>query len=59
MPRRRTDWFALLAGLLLIAVGLRYLLGPEPDPFKVLPVFVVCLGFAGFIGILTRYGRKR
>lgn len=47
-PRRlhRTDWMALLTGLLFIAIGIRYLTGSAPDPVVMTPVLLGGLGIA-------------
>lgn len=55
-PRRvhRTDWMALLSGLLFIGIGIRYLAGPVPDPVVMAPVLIGGLGFAAFVAILVK-----
>ncbi|GAA0387394.1 hypothetical protein Acor_24850 [Acrocarpospora corrugata] len=60
-PRQghRTDWLALLCGLLFIGFGIRYLTPPLPDPVIMVPILLIGLGFAGFIGILSKAFRKR
>ncbi|GAA0996949.1 hypothetical protein GCM10009555_093670 [Acrocarpospora macrocephala] len=61
-PQRRvhrTDWLALLCGLLFIGFGIRYLIPPSPDPVLMVPILLIGLGFAGFIGILSKAIRKR
>ncbi|GIH72086.1 hypothetical protein [Sphaerimonospora thailandensis] len=50
----RTDWMALLSGLLFIGVGIRYLIGPAPDPVIMIPVLIGGLGFAAFVAILAK-----
>ncbi|ETK33248.1 hypothetical protein GCM10009530_53560 [Microbispora corallina] len=59
-PRRvhRTDWMALLCGLLFIGIGVRYLTGPIPDPVIMAPVLVGGLGFAAFVAILAKAIRR-
>ncbi len=59
MRRHRTDWLSLLAGLLFIGVGVRYVAGPGPAPEAMIPVLIIGLGLAGFIGVLTKAFRKR
>jgi hypothetical protein len=55
-PRRthRTDWLALLSGLLFIGIGVRYVMGANPDPMIVTPVLLAGLGFAGFVAIIAK-----
>ncbi|MBP2704794.1 hypothetical protein JOL79_13320 [Microbispora sp. RL4-1S] len=59
-PRRRhrTDWMALLSGLLFVGIGVRYLAGPAPDPVIMAPVLVGGLGFAAFVAILAKAIRR-
>ncbi|WP_235558423.1 hypothetical protein [Sphaerimonospora mesophila] len=58
-PRRvhRTDWMALLSGLLFIGIGIRYLTGPAPDPVVMAPVLIGGLGFAAFVAIIVKIVR--
>ncbi|MBE3013780.1 hypothetical protein IL992_32040 [Microbispora sp. NEAU-D428] len=59
-PRRvhRTDWMALLCGLLFIGMGVRYLTGPDPDAVIMAPILVGGLGFAAFVAILAKAIRR-
>ncbi|GIH63561.1 MULTISPECIES: hypothetical protein [Microbispora] len=59
-PRRvhRTDWMALLCGLLFIGMGIRYLTGPDPDAVIMAPILVGGLGFAAFVAILAKAIRR-
>lgn len=59
-PRRvhRTDWLALLCGLLFVGIGVRYVTGSSPDPLIMLPALLVGLGFAGFVAIIARVFRR-
>ncbi|MFC4590532.1 hypothetical protein [Sphaerisporangium corydalis] len=57
--RHRTDWLSLLAGLLFIGIGIRYLVRPEPDTLIMALVLVFGIGFAGFVGIIAKAVRKR
>ncbi|MEW9526921.1 hypothetical protein [Microbispora sp. NPDC049125] len=59
-PRRvhRTNWMALLCGLLFIGMGIRYLTGPGPDPVIMAPVLVGGLGLAAFVAIISRAIRR-
>jgi hypothetical protein len=55
----RTDWMALLSGLLFIGIGVGFLTGEITDPVFVLPVLVAGLGLAGFVAIIVRALRDR
>ncbi|GII75593.1 hypothetical protein Sru01_05750 [Sphaerisporangium rufum] len=57
--RHKTDWFALLAGLLFIGIGVRYLLRPQPDTLVMGLLLVFGLGFAGLVGVMARTMRRR
>jgi hypothetical protein len=59
-PRQvhRTNWMALLCGLLFIGMGVRYLTGPDPDPVIMAPVLVGGLGLAAFVAIISRAIRR-
>ncbi|WP_248966292.1 hypothetical protein [Sphaerisporangium perillae] len=57
--RHKTDWLSLLAGLLFIGVGIRYLTPPAPDVMVMAPILIFGLGFAGFVGIIAKATRKR
>ncbi|WP_433499695.1 hypothetical protein ACQP1K_05050 [Sphaerimonospora sp. CA-214678] len=50
----RTDWMALLSGLLFIGIGIRYLDGPIPDPVVMAPLLIGGLGFAAFVAIIVK-----
>ncbi|GLW96223.1 hypothetical protein [Microtetraspora sp. NBRC 16547] len=54
----RTDWLALLCGLLFVGVGIRYLIPPSPDPALILLILIVGLGFSAFVAILAKAARK-
>ncbi|WP_336213058.1 hypothetical protein [Nonomuraea sp. LPB2021202275-12-8] len=60
-PRRlhRTDWMALLSGILFIVLGILVLTRSITDPLVLLPVTVVGLGFAGLVSILARVIRGK
>ncbi|GGP10418.1 hypothetical protein LDL08_27210 [Nonomuraea glycinis] len=60
-PRRshRTDWMALLSGILFIVLGILVLTDSITDPLVMLPVTVVGLGFAGLVAILTKVIRSK
>jgi hypothetical protein len=55
----RTDWLALLTGLLFIGVGVLYVTGSTPDPMILTPVLLAGLGFAGFVAIIAKAFRHR
>ncbi len=55
----RTDWMALLCGLLFVGIGVRWSTDPTPDPAIIGPILVGGLGIAGFAGILAKVIRKR
>lgn len=59
-PRRvhRTDYMALLTGLLFIGIGLRYLTGRAPDPVIMTSVLVGGLGVAAFVAIIVKAIRR-
>ncbi|MCC5581434.1 MULTISPECIES: hypothetical protein [Microtetraspora] len=60
-PRQihRTDWLALLCGLLFVGVGIRYLIPPTPDPVSILLILVIGLGFSAFVAIIAKAVRHR
>jgi hypothetical protein len=55
----RTDWLALLSGLLFIGIGIRFLTGSAVDPLVMMPILLVGLGFAGFVAIIAKAVRRR
>lgn len=55
----RTDWLSLLAGLLFIGIGVRYLVEPPPNTGVMVLTLVFGLGFAGFFAVVARAFRKR
>ncbi|MDP9862938.1 MULTISPECIES: hypothetical protein [Streptosporangium] len=56
--RHRTDWMALLSGVLFIAVGTVFISRPAIEPMIMLPVVLGGLGFAGLAAILARAFRR-
>ena len=60
-PRRvhRTDWMALLSGILFIVLGILILTGSITDALILWPVMVVGLGFAGLVAILAKVIRSK
>ncbi|MFI0417817.1 hypothetical protein C1I98_28675 [Spongiactinospora gelatinilytica] len=60
-PRRthRTDWMALLSGLLFLMLGIGFVSGRLTDPFVAVPLLVAGLGLAGFVSVIARVIRRR
>lgn len=56
--RHRTDWMALLSGLLFIGIGVVYLTDPEPDPIAMLVLLTGGLGLAGVLALVARTLRR-
>ena len=54
----RTDWMALLSGLLFIAAGVVFIIRPSIQPLVMFTVLVSGLGFAGLVSILVRAIRR-
>ncbi|MER7207178.1 hypothetical protein [Streptosporangium sp. NPDC000239] len=54
----RTDWMALLSGLLFIVTGILFITLPDIEPLVMLPVVLGGLGLAGFAAILARAVRR-
>ncbi|GAA3136278.1 hypothetical protein GCM10010466_28840 [Planomonospora alba] len=54
----RTDWMALLSGLLFVTVGILYLSVPDLHPGVMLPVVLGGLACAGLIAVLSRAIRR-
>ncbi|MGI5269057.1 hypothetical protein ACQEUU_07910 [Nonomuraea sp. CA-218870] len=60
-PRRlhRTDWMALLSGILFIVLGILILTRSIKDPLVLLPLVVTGLGFSGLVAIIARVFRGK
>lgn len=58
-PWHRTDWLALLGGLLFIGIGIRFIAGPPPDPLTMLAVLLVGLAFVGLVAGAVGATRRR
>ncbi|GLW05521.1 hypothetical protein Misp01_06510 [Microtetraspora sp. NBRC 13810] len=61
-PRRvhRTDWMALLSGILFIVLGIGFVGGDIGDPLTTaLPALVAGLGLAGFVAVIARVTRRK
>jgi uncharacterized membrane protein HdeD (DUF308 family) len=54
----RTDWMALLSGMLFIAAGIIFINQPTVDSLVMLPIILCGLGFAGLVAILARVIRR-
>lgn len=57
--RHRTDWLALLGGLLFIGIGVRFIAGPSPDPLTMLVVLLAGLAAAGLVALVVGAARGR
>lgn len=57
--RHRTDWFALLGGLLFVGIGIRFIAGPRPEPLIMLGVLLVGLAVAGLVALTVKAVRRR
>ncbi|GAA3428212.1 hypothetical protein ACWDTT_08605 [Streptosporangium sandarakinum] len=61
-PRRRrahrTDWMALLSGMIFIAAGVVLIDRPSVEPLIMLPAVLAGLGLAGLVAILARLIRR-
>jgi len=60
-PRRlhRTDWMALLSGVLFIVLGILILTDSITDALVLFPVMVAGLGLAGLVAIAARMIRGK
>lgn len=54
----RTDWMALLSGMVFIAAGIVFISEPSVQPLVMLTLLVSGLGFAGLVAILARVIRR-
>ncbi|GIH89535.1 hypothetical protein ACFFMN_13935 [Planobispora siamensis] len=55
----RTDWMALLSGILFITVGILFITVPGLGPIVMLPVVLGGLAFSGFVAIIARSIRRK
>ncbi|PZG14489.1 hypothetical protein [Nonomuraea aridisoli] len=55
-PRRlhRTDWMALLSGVLFVVLGILLVTRAITDPLILIGVMVLGLAFAGLVAIVAR-----
>ncbi|GAA3129053.1 MULTISPECIES: hypothetical protein [Nonomuraea] len=60
-PRRlhRTDWMALLSGVLFIVLGILTVTRAITDPLVLIGVLVLGLAFAGLVAIIARVFRGK
>ncbi|MEU8378914.1 hypothetical protein [Streptosporangium sp. NPDC048865] len=54
----RTDWMALLSGMVFIAAGIVFISEPSVPPLVMLMILVSGLGFAGLVSILAKVIRR-
>ncbi|MGW0802019.1 hypothetical protein [Nonomuraea sp. NPDC002799] len=60
-PRRlhRTDWMALLSGVLFVVLGILIVTRAVRDPLVLAGVMVLGLAFAGLVAIIARAVRGK
>ncbi|GAA4939305.1 uncharacterized membrane protein HdeD (DUF308 family) [Nonomuraea thailandensis] len=60
-PRRlhRTDWMALLSGVLFVVLGILVVTRAIRDPLVLVGVMVLGLAFAGLVAIVARVVRGK
>ncbi|MEV0824544.1 hypothetical protein [Nonomuraea rubra] len=60
-PRRlhRTDWMALLSGVLFVVLGILVVTRAITDPLVLVGVMVLGLAFAGLVAIVARVVRGK
>ncbi|RVX47222.1 hypothetical protein EDD27_10145 [Nonomuraea polychroma] len=60
-PRRlhRTDWMALLSGVLFVVLGILIVTRAIRDPLVLIGVMVLGLAFAGLVAIVARAVRGK
>ncbi|MFI6506678.1 hypothetical protein ACIBCT_03665 [Streptosporangium sp. NPDC050855] len=54
----RTDWMALLSGMLFVSAGVVFVSRPSVEPLIMLTILVGGLGLAGLVAILARVIRR-
>ncbi|MDP9846660.1 hypothetical protein [Streptosporangium lutulentum] len=54
----RTDWMALLSGILFIGVGIVFINRPDIESLIMIPIVLGGLGLAGLVAILARVIRR-
>ena len=55
----RTDWMALLSGVLFVVMGILVVSGEVKDSLAVIGLTVVGLAFAGMVAIIARVVRGK
>ncbi|MBB6350539.1 hypothetical protein ACWGH8_12350 [Nonomuraea muscovyensis] len=55
----RTDWMALLSGLLFVVLGILVLTRSITDPLVLSGLVVMGLGFAGLVAVIARVVRGK
>ncbi|KAB8197834.1 hypothetical protein FH608_004770 [Nonomuraea phyllanthi] len=60
-PRRlhRTDWMALLSGVLFVVLGILIVTRAITDPLVLIGVVVLGLAFAGLVAIIAKVFRHK
>ncbi|MEU7741563.1 hypothetical protein [Nonomuraea sp. NPDC049158] len=60
-PRRvhRTDWMALLSGMLFVVLGILILTREITDPLVLVSLVIIGLGFAGLVAVIARVIRGK
>ncbi|MBE1590074.1 hypothetical protein ACFPOI_03520 [Nonomuraea angiospora] len=59
MSRHRTDWMALLSGVLFVVLGILIVTRAITDPLVLIGVLVLGLAFAGLVAIIARVVRGK
>ncbi|MGC5013728.1 hypothetical protein ACLQ2R_23445 [Streptosporangium sp. DT93] len=54
----RTDWMALLSGMLFVSAGIVFVSDPSVEPLIMLAILVGGLGMAGLVAILAKVIRR-
>ncbi|MEU6777856.1 hypothetical protein ABZ912_01545 [Nonomuraea angiospora] len=55
----RTDWMALLSGVLFVVLGILIVTRAITDPLVLIGVLVLGLAFAGLVAIIARVVRGK
>ncbi|WP_326820005.1 hypothetical protein OHA77_14920 [Streptosporangium sp. NBC_01639] len=50
----RTDWMALLSGMLFVGVGIVFIVVPAVESLVMISILLGGLGFAGLVAIFAR-----
>jgi len=54
----RTDWMALLSGVVFVTAGIIFISEPSVSPLVMLTILVSGLGFAGLVAVLVKSVRR-